>query len=163
MILDTARGSRGRLNNNEQLQEIDAVDQYHCLCYNTVLLQESARVPPLSQHLNPAGLPLRSSANLLHQRGSRPRALPLPQASGGEAGQPDQPDGCQGPEQQSVQRALHLPVPPVSWHPLSAPPGQDVSTAVPQPTPALISHILQIFHAKNYSILWCGFHQWGPS
>ena len=122
------------------------------------MLQEGARVTAVSpQHLHPAGLALHPRANRRHQRGA-PRALLLPQASGREADGPHQPDGGQGPQQQPVQRALHLPLPPLSRVALPAGAGQDVSSGL-LTSPRLISHILQIFHAENYSILWCGLHQ----
>ena len=66
-----------------------------------VLLQEAAaRLPPVSS-LSPI-----ARAKLQPGRdGAATRALLLPQARRGESspGQPDQPDGCQGSEHQSVQ------------------------------------------------------------
>ena len=119
---------------------------------NSVLLlsQEGARLPAVPLHLHPAGLSLSSSANSHHQL--------LPGGGGTEAGQPQQSDGGQGPQHQPVQRALHLPLPSLSRLPVTPRPGQDVSIP-PGQDKELMRNILQIFHAKNYSILWCGFHQ----
>ena len=119
-----------------------------------LLLQEGARVPAMPHHLHPAGLSPSSSANSHHHL--------LSGGGGSEAGQPQQSDGGQGPQHQSVQWALHLPLPPLSRLPVSPGPGQDVSIP-PGQDKELMRNTLQIFHAKNYSILWCGFHQWGPS